>query len=83
MVDENINSIMIMTLKEKTFFIAVSKRRVTGCSTDPEYHFPNIKYLMNGYNVLSGYPLSKTGDPGFYRKIFETNYEGDVSDDCG
>ena len=55
MVDENINSIMIMTLKEKTFFIAVSKRRVTGCSTDPEYHFPNINYIMRGYNILVGY----------------------------
>ena len=60
-----------------------STRRVTGCSTAPDQHLPNVRWSMKGYNILKGYPLSRQGDPGFTQKVFEAHYVDNlVSDDC-
>ena len=41
----------------------------------------NIGYLMKGYDIYFGNPLSEVSDPGFRDPIFKAEYDGTTTPD--
>lgn len=55
-----------------------------GCQLDGERNsFPDLDYVMFGYNILRGYPLAVGHDPGLTHPIFRHDYsKGQHTADC-
>ena len=55
-----------------------------GCQLDGERKsFPDLDYVMFGYNILRGYPLAVGHDPGLTHPIFRHDYsKGKHTADC-